>query len=124
MEQNNEKTGNKVWEERFIQLQCQNKQENDRLKIFSETVESKFSMLMKTLEHLEKLKYDEQENAVSTPSKNARASAESPKCRIRMSVENPPLTEQVESNHQLSDNENSSVTGLFDMSDKEDSLEE
>ena len=124
MEQNNEKTGNKVWEERFIQLQCQNKQQNDRLKIFSETVESKFSMLMKTLEHLEKLKYDEQENAVSTPSKNARASAESPKCRIRMSVENPPLTEQVESNHQLSDNENSSVTGLFDMSDKEDSLEE
>ena len=124
MEQNNEKTGNKVWEERFIQLQCQNKQQNDRLKIFSETVESKFSMLMKTLEHLEKLKYDEQENAVSTPSKNARASAESPKCRIRMSVENPPPTEQVESNHQLSDNENSSVTGLFDMSDKEDSLEE
>ena len=124
MEQNNEKTGNKVWEERFIQLQCQNKQQNDRLKIFSETVESKFSMLMKTLEHLEKLKYDEQENAVSTPSKNARASAESPKCRIRMSVENPPPTEQVKSNHQLSDNENSSVTGLFDMSDKEDSLEE
>ena len=124
MEQNNEKTGNKVWEERFIQLQCQNKQQNDRLKIFSETVESKFSMLMKTLEHLEKLKYDEQENAVSTPSKNARASAESPKCRIRMSVENPPPTEQVESDHQLSDNENSSVTRLFDMSDKEDSLEE
>ena len=93
-----------------------------RLKIFSETAESKFSMLMKTLEHFEKRKYDEQEHVLaSTPSKNARASAESPKCRIRMSVENPPPTEQVESKPQLSDNKNSFVTGLFGMSDEEDS---
>ena len=64
MEQNNENTGNESWEGRFTQLQHQNKQQNDRLKRFSETVESKFPMLMKTLERFEKRKYDEQEHVL------------------------------------------------------------
>ena len=50
MEQNNENTGNESWEERFTQLQHQKEQQNNRLKRFSETGESKFSVLMKTLE--------------------------------------------------------------------------
>ena len=64
MEQNNENIGNKSLEERFTQLQKQSEQQNDRLKKFSETVESKFS-IMKTLERLEKRKYDEQEQALA-----------------------------------------------------------
>ena len=76
MEQNNENTGNESLEERFTQPQSQSKQQNDRLKRFSETVESK--MLMKTLERLEKHKYIEQEHVLaSTSSKSATASAES-----------------------------------------------
>ena len=38
MEKNNENAGNESWGERFTQLQSQNKQQNDRLKRFSETV--------------------------------------------------------------------------------------
>ena len=73
---NNENTGNESLEERFTQPQSQSKQQNDRLKRFSETVESK--MLMKTLERLEKRKYIEQEHVLaSTSSKSATASAES-----------------------------------------------
>ena len=76
MEQNNENTGNESLEERFTQPQSQSKQQNDRLKRFSETVESK--MLMKTLERLEKRRYIEQEHVLaSTSSKSATASAES-----------------------------------------------
>ena len=124
MEQNNENTGDESWEGRFTQLQRQNEQQNNRLKIFSETVESKFSMLMKTLERFEKRKYDEQEHVLaSTSRKRVRASAESPKRRVRTSVKNP-LTEKGESNHQVSDDENSSSISPFGMSDEEDSQEE
>ena len=74
MKQNNENIGNKSLEERFTQLQKWSEQQNDRLKKFSETVESKFS-IMKTLERLEKRKYDEQEHALaSASSKRAKAS--------------------------------------------------
>ena len=38
MEKNNENAENESWGERFTQLQSQNKQQNDRLKRFSETV--------------------------------------------------------------------------------------
>ena len=38
MEKNNENTWNESWGERFKQLQSQNKQQNNRLKRFSETV--------------------------------------------------------------------------------------
>ena len=44
-----------------LQFQRQNEQQNNRLQRFSETVESKFSILMKTLRLFEKRKYDEQE---------------------------------------------------------------
>ena len=81
-------------------------------------------MAIKTLEQFEKCKYDEQEHVLaSTSSKRVRASAESPKRRFRTSVENPP-TEQGESNHQVSDAENSSAKRLFGMSDEEDPQEE
>ena len=57
-----------------MQLQNQNKQQNRRLKQFSETAESKLFMLMKILERFEKLKYDKQEHVLaSTSSKKARA---------------------------------------------------
>ena len=124
MEQNNKNTGNENWEERFTELQSQNEQQNDRLKRFSETVESKFSMAMKTLERFEKCKYDEQEHVLaSTSSKRVRASAESPKRRFRTSAENPP-TEQGESNHQVSNAENSSAKRPFGMSDEEEDSQE
>ena len=74
MEKNNENTWNESWGERFKQLQSQNKQKNNRLKRFSETV----------------LHVNER----------ARASTKSPKCRARTSVKNPP-TEQAKSNHQV-----------------------
>ena len=121
MEQNNENTGNESWEGRFTQLQHQNEQQNDRLKRFSETVESKFPMLMKTLERFEKRKFDEQEHVLaSTSRKKARTSAESQKRRVKTSTENSP-TEQGESNHQVSDDENSCATRPFGISDEEDS---
>ena len=81
-------------------------------------------MLMKTLEQFVEHRYDEQEHVLaSTYRKRAGASAETPTRRVRTSVENPP-TEQGESNPQVSDNENSSATSPFGMSDEEDSQEE
>ena len=87
MEQNNENTGNESLEDIFTQPQSQSKQQNDRLKRFSETVESK--MLMKTLGRLEKRKYIEQGHVLASKShKSAIASTDSPKHRVRTSAEN------------------------------------
>ena len=81
-------------------------------------------MLMKTMERLEKRKYDEQEHVfASVSSKRAGASVESPKRRVRTSFENPPI-EQGESNHQVREDENSFAARPFGMSDEEDSQEE
>ena len=79
---------------------------------------------MKTLERFEKRKYDKQEHVLAlTSRKRARASAESLKHRVRTSLENPPA-EPGKSNHHVSDDEDSSATRPFGMSNKEDSQEE
>ena len=120
MEQNNENAGNESWEERFIQLQDQNKNKTTDWK----DSQKQFSMLIKTMEWLEKRKYDEQEHVLaSTSSKRAEASVERSKGRVWTSFENPP-TEQGESNHQVREDENSFAARPFGMSDEEDSQEE
>ena len=81
-------------------------------------------MLMKTLEWFEKCKYDDQAHVpVFTYSKKARASAQSPKHRVRTSFKHPPTDPGV-SNHQVSDDKISFATRLFDMSDVQDFQEE
>ena len=55
----------------------------------------------------------------NTSSKRARASAAGPKRRVRTSDESSPLTEQLESNHQVSDDESSSAARAFGMSDED-----
>ena len=71
-------------------------------------------MLIKTMERLEKRKYDEQEHVFASVSS---------KRRVRTSFENPPI-EQGESNHQVREDENSFAARPFGMSDEEDSQEE
>ena len=90
------------------------------LQRFSETVESKFSILVKTPKLFEKCKYDEQEQVIaSTSSKRARASAEDPPRRFRTRPTN--RTRGIKS---PSDDENSSATRPLGRSDEEDSQEE
>ena len=55
----------------------------------------------------------------NTSSKRVRASAASPKRRVRTSDESSPLTEQLESNHQVIDDESSSAARAFGMSDED-----
>ena len=79
---------------------------------------------METLERFEKRKYDEQSTfLLQRPVKGPELLLRNPKRRVRTSVEHLP-TEQGESSHQVSDDEKSSATRPFGMSDQEGSQEE
>ena len=91
---------------KISKLQCQNEHQNDRLQRLSETVESKFYILVKAPKLFEKCKYDEQEQVIaSTSSKRARASADNPPRRFRTRS-----TNRIRRIKSPSDDENSSAT--------------